>query len=180
MYEYNTEDNLALEEHARFDMLDAQAKFELQLFKDRERWIKESTMSAYFQSTRIKSAFARQLVLWKHRDQGQTVQMIADDLEIPRETISRIVSECHAAKYIYRNPHKGYQRYWLPSDKLVESMAQYAKYIAKLKIESGYYEMSTIYFQLLKYQRMKSKSDVISHCEDTQQTLHLLQLKRKT
>jgi hypothetical protein len=27
---------------------------------------------------------------------------------------------------------------------------------------------------------MKDKGDVVSHCEDTQQTLHLLQLKRKT
>lgn len=179
MNKHNTEDNLTLEEHARFDMLDAQAKFEVQLFKDREQWIKQNKMSAYFQSTRIKSAFSRQIVLWEHRALGQTVQMIADDLEIPRETISRIVSECHTAKYIYRNPNEGHQRYWIPSDKLIESMAQYAKYIAKIKIESGYYEMSNIYLQLLKYQRIKGKSDVTSHCADTQQTLHLLQ-KRKT
>lgn len=171
---------LTLEEHAKFDFLDAQAKFELQLFKDRERWIKESKMSAYFQSTRIKAAFARQLVLWEHRDLGQTVQMITTALEIPRETVSRIVSECHAAKYIYRNPYKGYQRYWLPSDKLVDDMAKYAEYIAQMWIDSGYYDMSNIYPELLKYQRMKSKGDVVSHCEDTQQTLHLLQLKRKT
>jgi len=170
---------LTLEEHAKFDFLDAQAKFELQLFKDRERWIKENTMSAYFQSTRIKAAFARQIVLWEHRHLGQTVQMIATALEIPRETVSRIVSECHAAKYIYRNPHKGYQRYWLPSVKLIDSMVEYAEYIAQAWIDSGYYDMSSIYPELLKYQRMKYKGDVTSHCEDTQQTLHLLQ-KRKT
>jgi hypothetical protein len=170
---------LTLEEHAKFDFLDAQAKFELQLFKDRERWIKESKMSAYFQSTRIKAAFARQMVLWEHRDTGQTVQMIATALEIPRETVSRIVSECHAAEYIYRNPHKGYQRYWIASDKLVNSMAEYAEYIAQTWLNSGYYDTSSMYPELLKYQRMKSKGDVASHCEDTQQTLHLLQ-KRKT
>jgi len=62
-----------IEEHAKFDFLDAQARFELQLFKDRERWIKESSMSAYFQSTRIKAAFARQIILWEHREFGQTV-----------------------------------------------------------------------------------------------------------
>jgi len=89
------------------------------------------------------------------------------------------VSECHATEYIYRNPHKGYQRYWLPSDKLVNSMAEYAEYIAQTWLDSGYYDMSSIYPELLKYQRMKYKGDVTSHCEDTQQTLHLLQ-KRKT
>jgi hypothetical protein len=106
--------------------------------------------------------------------------MIASALEIPRETVSRIVSECHAAEYIYRNPHQGYQRFWLPSDKLVDDMAKYAEYIANTWIDSGYYGNASVYPELLKYQRIKSKSDVASHCEDTQQTLHLVQKRRKT
>jgi len=148
----------SIEEHAKFDFLDAQARFELQLFKDRERWIKESSMSAYFQSTRIKAAFARQIILWEHRELGQTVKMIADDLEIPRETISRIVTECHAAGYIYRNLDPDYQRYWLPSEKLVHDMAKYAEYIATTWLNSGFYESSSIYPELIKYREMKRKA----------------------
>lgn len=147
-----------IEEHAKFDFLDAQARFELQLFKDRERWIKESSMSAYFQSTRIKAAFARQIILWEHRELGQTVKMIANDLEIPRETISRIVTECHAAGYIYRNLDPDYQRYWLPSEKLVHDMAKYAEYIATTWLNSGFYESSSIYPELIKYREMKRKA----------------------
>jgi len=150
-----SKNELSIEEHAKFDFLDAQAKFELQLFKDRERWIKESTMSAYFQSTRIKAAFARQLILWEHRELGQTVKMIAISLEIPRETVSRIVTECHAAGYIYRNPHADYQRHWLPSENLIEDMAKYAEYIATSWLNSGFYESSSIYPELLKYREMK-------------------------
>ena len=146
-----------IEEHAKFDFLDAQARFELQLFKDRERWIKESSMSAYFQSTRIKAAFARQIILWEHRQLGQTVKMIAISLEIPRETVSRIVTECHAAKYIYRNPDLNYQRHWLPSENLIDDMAKYAEYIATSWLNSGYYESSSIYPELLKYRNMKLK-----------------------
>ncbi len=148
----------SIEEHAKFDFLDAQARFELQLFKDRERWIKESSMSAYFQSTRIKAAFARQIILWEHRELGQTVKMIANDLEIPRETISRIVTECHAAGYIYRNLDPDYQRYWLPSEKLVHDMAKYAEYIATTWLNSGFYESSSIYPELIKYREMKRKA----------------------
>jgi len=147
-----------LEEHAKLDFLDAQAKFELQLFKDRERWIKESSMSAYFQSTRIKAAFARQLILWEHRGLGQTVKMIANELETPRETISRIVTECHAAGYIYRNTNPDYQRYWLPSEKLVDDMAKYAEYIALTWLNSGYYEQSSIYPELIRYRNMKREA----------------------
>jgi hypothetical protein len=128
------------------------------LFKDRERWIKESSMSAYFQSTRIKAAFARQIILWEHRELGQTVKMIANDLEIPRETISRIVTECHAAGYIYRNLDPDYQRYWLPSEKLVHDMAKYAEYIATTWLNSGFYESSSIYPELIKYREMKRKA----------------------
>tara|TARA_Y100000389_G_scaffold103012_1_gene99880 strand:+ start:839 stop:1339 length:501 start_codon:yes stop_codon:yes gene_type:complete len=153
----HSKNELSIEEHAKFDFLDAQAKFELQLFKDRERWIKESSMSAYFQSTRIKAAFARQLILWEHRKFGQTVKMIANSLEIPRETVSRIVTECHAAKYIYRNPDPDYQRYWLPSKKLVDDMAKYAEYIATTWLNSGFYESSSIYPELIKYREMKRK-----------------------
>ena len=147
-----------LEEHAKLDFLDAQAKFELQLFKDRERWIKESSMSAYFQSTRIKAAFARQLILWEHRGLGQTVKMIANELETPRETISRIVTECHAAGYICRNTNPDYQRYWLPSEKLVDDMAKYAEYIALTWLNSGYYEQSSIYPELIRYRNMKREA----------------------
>lgn len=146
-----------IEEHAKFDFLEAQARFELQLFKDRERWIKESSMSAYFQSTRIKAAFARQIILWEHRQLGQTVKMIAISLEIPRETVSRIVTECHAAKYIYRNADPNYQRHWLPSQNLIDDMAKYAEYIATSWLKFGYYESSSIYPELLKYRNMKLK-----------------------
>lgn len=151
----HSKNELSIEEHAKFDFLDAQAKFELQLFKDRERWIKESTMSAYFQSTRIKAAFARQLILWEHREFGQTVKMIAISLEIPRETVSRIVTECHAAGYICRNPNSDYQRYWLPSQDLIDDMAKYAEYIATTWLNSGFYEQSSIYPELIRYRNMK-------------------------
>lgn len=153
-----SKNELSIEEHAKFDFLDAQAKFELQLFKDRERWIKESTMSAYFQSTRIKAAFARQLILWEHREDGQTVKMIAISLAIPRETVSRIVTECHAANYIYRNPDPDYQRHWLPSQNLIDDMAKYAEYIATTWLKSGFYESSSIYPELIKYREMKRKA----------------------
>ena len=57
---------------------------------------------------------------------------------MPRETISRLLSECHALGFIYRNKSKGFQRFYLPSQHLLDNGTWYAEYYVSqiLSIES--------------------------------------------
>tara|TARA_S200002703_G_scaffold85192_1_gene73577 strand:+ start:222 stop:815 length:594 start_codon:yes stop_codon:yes gene_type:complete len=119
-------------QRARKELLErykeTQMGFELQLFKDRQQWVKEDPLSEWFLATRERTAIFHQFNLTRENPNGQTVGMISQSLSIPRETISRLLSECHALKYIYRNKSIGFQRYYLPSEHLLKNGTWYAEY----------------------------------------------------
>ncbi len=117
---------------------ESQMRFELQLFKDRTQWIKEDPLSEWFLATRERTAIFHQFNLTRENPDGQTVGMISAALELPRETISRLLSECHALKFIFRNKAEGFQRYYLPSEHLLANGTWYAEYYVSqiLSIES--------------------------------------------
>ena len=118
---------------------ESQMRFELQVFKDRQQWIKDDPLSDWFLATRERTAIFHQFNLTKENPNGQTVTMISKSLSMPRETISRLLSECYALGFIYRNKAKGFQRYYLPSQHLLDNGAWYAEYYVSqiLSIESG-------------------------------------------
>tara|TARA_R100001015_G_C4619144_1_gene175778 strand:+ start:1014 stop:1568 length:555 start_codon:yes stop_codon:yes gene_type:complete len=107
---------------------ESQMRFELQLFKDRVQWVKDDPLSEWFLATRERTAIFHQFNLTRENPDGQTVKMISNALDMPRETISRLLSECHALGFIYRNKAKGFQRYYLPSEHLLENGTWYAEY----------------------------------------------------
>ena len=88
---------------------ESQMRFELQLFKDRQEWVKNDPLSEWFLATRERTAIFHQFNLTRENPDGQTVGMISRALNMPRETISRLLSECHALGFIYRNFIKKYR-----------------------------------------------------------------------
>ena len=117
---------------------ESQMRFELQLFKDRQQWVKDDPLSDWFLATRERTAIFHQFNLTRENPNGQTVGMISKSLNIPRETISRLLSECHALGFIHRNKMQGFQRYYLPSQHLLDNGTWYAEYYVSqiLSIES--------------------------------------------
>ena len=117
---------------------ESQMRFELQFVKDRQQWIKDDPLSDWFLATRERTAIFHQFNLTRENPNGQTVGMISKSLNMPRETISRLLSECHALGFIYRNKSKGFQRFYLPSQHLLDNGTWYAEYYVSqiLSIES--------------------------------------------
>jgi hypothetical protein len=117
---------------------ESQMRFELQLFKDRAQWVKDDPLSEWFLATRERTAIFHQFNLTKENPNGQTVGMISKALNMPRETISRLLTQCHALKFIYRNKNFRYYRYYLPSKHLLANGAYYAEYYVSqiLSVES--------------------------------------------
>ena len=103
------------------------ARTEIQVFKDRQRWIAESKLSAWFQSSSEKAVFGRLLYVGTVVKQGYTLTQIASELEISRQTISAYLKETVAACLVVpKQVNK--TLYYYASDELSESIVGYADY----------------------------------------------------
>ena len=103
------------------------ARTEIQIFRDRQRWISESKLSAWFQSSSEKAVFGRLLYVGTVVKQGYTLTQIVNELEISRQTISAYLKETVAAGWVI-SKQKGKTLYYYASDELCESIVGYADY----------------------------------------------------
>ena len=103
------------------------ARTEVQIFKDRQRWIAESKLSAWFQSSSEKSAFGRLLYVGTVVKQGYTLTEISTELEISRQTISAYLKETVAAGWVV-SKQVNKTLYYYASDELCGSIVGYADY----------------------------------------------------
>ena len=108
---------------------ETQMQFELQMFHDRQKWMKRDPLAAWFLSSRLKTAIYHYFNL-KGFPHGHTVSSISKALNTDRSTISRLLTECHQKGYIYRNKSAKKRRYYLPETELLENGKWYAEYIA--------------------------------------------------
>ena len=100
---------------------------EIQIFKDRQRWISESKLSAWFQSSSEKSAFGRLLYVGAVVKEPYTLTQIANELNLSRQTISTYLRETVDAGWVVAE-QKGKTLYYKASDELCESIVGYADY----------------------------------------------------
>jgi len=100
---------------------------EIQIFKDRQRWIAESQMAAWFQSSPEKAVFGRLLYVGTVVKEPYTLTQIANELNISRQTISTYLKETVKAGWIV-SEKKGKTLYYMASNELCESIVGYADY----------------------------------------------------
>lgn len=100
---------------------------EIQIFKDRQRWIAESKLTAWFQSSSEKSAFGRLLYVGTVVKEFYTLTQIANELNLSRQTISNYLRETVDAGWVVAE-QKGKTLYYKASDELCESIVGYADY----------------------------------------------------
>lgn len=100
---------------------------EIQIFKDRQRWISENKLTAWFQSSSEKSAFGRLLYIGTVVKEPYTLTQIANELNLSRQTISTYLRETVEAGWVVAE-QKGKTLYYKASDELCESIVGYADY----------------------------------------------------
>ena len=104
---------------------------EIQIFKDRQRWISDDKLTAWFQSSSEKSAFGRLLYVGTVVNDPYTLTQIANELSISRQTISAYLKETVAAGWVVPE-QVGKTLYYKASDKLCERIVEYADYSSDL------------------------------------------------
>jgi hypothetical protein len=107
------------------------ARTEIQVFKDRQRWIAQSKLTAWFQSSSEKAVFGRLLYVGTVVKQGYTLTQISSELQISRQTISAYLKETVAAGWVVPK-QKGKTLYYYASDELCKSLVDYANYSSDL------------------------------------------------
>lgn len=100
---------------------------EIQIFKDRQRWISEDKLTAWFQSSSEKAVFGRLLYIGTVVKEPYTLTQIAKELNISRQTISNYLRETVGAGWVI-SEQKGKTLYYKASDQLCESIVGYADY----------------------------------------------------
>ena len=125
---------------------------ELQIFKDRQRWIAESQMSAWFQSSSEKAVFGRLLYVGTVVKEPYTLTQIAKELNISRQTISNYLRETVDAGWVV-SKQKGKTLYYMASDKLCESIVGYADYSSDMFQRSHVHEAEHLLGLLKKRQK---------------------------
>ena len=111
---------------------------EIQIFKDRQRWISEDKLTAWFQSSSEKSAFGRLLYVGTVVNDPYTLMQIATELYLTRQTISNYLRETVDAGWVV-SEQKGKTLYYYASNELCESIVGYADY------SSDMFQMSEVH-----------------------------------
>jgi len=113
--------------------IQTQIKLEHQIYLDKKKWSEHDEISRWTFATPN-----RQMLFWMFAvediGEGFSVSRAADYLQRDRASVSKDLSELHGFKYILRNTKEGYQRYYLPSQRLLNNAAWYSNYYVDLTL----------------------------------------------
>ena len=125
---------------------------EVKIFKDRQRWISEDKLTAWFQSSSDKAVFGRLLYIGTVVKEPYTLMQISTELNISRQTISNYLRETVDAGWVI-SEQKGKTLYYKASDELCESIVGYADYSSDMFQMSDVHEAEHLLGLLKKRQK---------------------------
>ncbi len=115
------------------DFVETQCELEVALYFAKKNWNVDSDLARFIHASR-----ERQTIFWcfnkKGYEDGWTVSMMADFLDMDRTQCSKILSAMHENKYISRNSNEGFQRYYLPSERLLNNGKYFCEHYVDLTL----------------------------------------------
>ena len=113
------------------DCLETQCELEYQLYKIKKRWAEDSDLAHFINSSR-----ERQQIFWafnrKGYEKGWTVSMMAEYLDRDVAATSRDLTAMQQKQFIYRNMTEGNQRYYLPSERIINNGKYFVEHYVDL------------------------------------------------
>ena len=125
------------------------AKTELAIFKERQKWRNECKMTAYFQSTPEKAAFSRLMYVAARVNQPYTISEISSELNISRQSLSKITDDCCQEGWIVWEKVHGNSYKYKASEELCQSIEDYADYSSDM-FQEGSMHASEVFLGMLK------------------------------
>jgi|TARA_R100000027_G_scaffold66435_1_gene62355 hypothetical protein len=113
------------------DCLETQCELEYQLYKIKKRWAEDSDLAHFVNSSR-----ERQQMFWafnrKGFANGWTVSMMSEYLDRDVSATSKDLSLMQKKQFIYRNSKEGFQRYYLPSERIINNGKYFVEHYVDL------------------------------------------------
>jgi len=113
--------------------LQTQIRLEHMVYLDKKSWSESHELSKF-----IFGSSDRQMLFWMFAidpiGEGFSPKTAAQYLRRDRTSVSKELSTMHDLKLIYRNTKEGFQRYYLPSKKLVDSALWFAEYYVDMTL----------------------------------------------
>jgi len=120
---------------AHRDFKRSQMLFELNCYRDRKSFMESDEVPRWFLAT-----YERKAIFFLFNQEGfphgHTVNEVSRAVDIARSTTSRLLTEAHTLGFIYRNREEGFQRNYLPSERLLEVGNLYCEYYYDRLLES--------------------------------------------
>lgn len=113
------------------DCLETQCELEYQIYKHKKQWAADSDLCQFINSSR-----ERQQIFWafnrKGFKDGWTVSMMSEYLERDVSATSKDLSLMQQKKFIYRNVETGKQRYYLPTERIINNAKYFLEHYVDL------------------------------------------------
>lgn len=107
--------------------LQTQIHLEHMVYLDKKNWSEHHELSKF-----IFGSSDRQMLFWMFAidpiGEGFSPKTAAQYLRRGRTSVSKELTTMHDLKLIYRNPKEGFQRYYLPSKKIIDSALWFSEY----------------------------------------------------
>ena len=129
-----------------------QMQMELQMYWDKKEWMLDSDLWAFFGASRERTAIFHLFNL-DGKPHGWTVNMVSEYLKRDRSAVSRDLTECHTLGYIVRNKKPGKQRFYLPTERLLNNGTWYAEYYVELNLSMENEKHRRLFFDYRKAER---------------------------
>ena len=115
------------------DFVETQCELEVQMYYQKKNWNVDNDLARFIHASR-----ERQAIFWcfnkKGYPDGWTVSIMADYLDMDRTQCSKILSSMHENQYILRNTNEGFQRYYLPSNRLLNNAKYFCEHYVDLTL----------------------------------------------
>lgn len=129
----NSQELREMREALLLGCLETQCELEYELYKSKKEWAKDSDIAHFLNSSRERQqmfwAFCRQ-----GYDDGWTVSMMAEHLDRDVSATSRDLTLMQKKQFIYRNKKEGNQRYYLPSQRLINNGKYFVEHYVDLTL----------------------------------------------
>lgn len=143
---------------------------ELEIYKERQKWRRGCKMSAYFQSTPERAAFSRLMYVAARVNQLYTISEISSELNISRQSLSKVTDDCCAEGWIVWQKVHGNSYKYMASEALCVAIEGYADYSSDMFLKGSMHDAEH-FLGLLKRRQPElhcyaTKDHVPLHAED--------------
>ena len=137
--------------------MQTQITLEHVFYLDKKKWAETDPLASW-----VFGSADRQMLFWMMAidpiREGFSPKTASEYLQRDRTAVSKELKGMHDLGFIYRNPKEGFQRYYLPSEMLIEQAIWYAEYYVEKTLTATEHDARRQFFEYRAAEKAYFKS----------------------